>query len=269
MKTTNAPRFLRTLLALALPLGTPVNAFPADPATAELKSATVSGGFSDGKARLVIEADIKGLSGDREKLIFATALQHTIRASREKLTHTIHAKFEILQGEPKEIALLATGEGEVRSVTGEGLQDWNLRQEPGGARYLVLRPRKSEKPITQLAVTIAAETVLKSLPVSATPLTFAPTQPALFNGYVKVELEPEVDLELTNTTGLVPIEIKFLPEELRGASTPPPSEPLAFRFLGSAYSMPVRVVLSDPEARRVVLDQFSLRGTLRDRKSVV
>ncbi|MCX6905952.1 MAG: hypothetical protein NTW03_21230, partial [Verrucomicrobia bacterium] len=229
-----------------------------------MKNLTVNGGYNDGKARLVIEADLKGLPGEKEKFIFATALQQTIRVAREKLSHTFAVKFDILQGEAKEIPLLWTGDGEILTVTGEGLQDWNMRQEAGGTRYLVLRPKKGDKPLTQFAVMITAETIIKILPKSITPLVFAPTQPALFNGYVKIEMEPDVEVEATNSTGLVPLETRFLPEELRVSITNTVPEPLAFRFLGSAYSLPLRVALADPEARRVVLENFKLVGTLGD-----
>src|SRR5688572_12274202 len=85
---------------------------------AEVKNISVNGGIEDGRARLVIEAALHGLGTEREKLIYTTALDHVVRITREKQTHTIHANFEILQGEAKEIALTISGEGEIKSVTG-------------------------------------------------------------------------------------------------------------------------------------------------------
>jgi hypothetical protein len=41
--------------------------------------------------------------------------------------------------------VLMTGEGKIHSVTGDRLQDWSLREEAGGQRFLVLRP-KPRKP---------------------------------------------------------------------------------------------------------------------------
>src|SRR5262249_45092552 len=93
-------------------------------------------------------------------------------------------------------------------------------------------------------------------------LTLTPLQPALFNGYVKVEAAPELDVQPENPSGLVPIETKFLPESLRGETKPDEPEPLAFRFHGSAYSLPLKISVADPEARRVALRDFKLTGQI-------
>src|SRR5688572_13015886 len=114
---------------------------------AELKNISVNGGIEDGKARLVIEAALQGLFGtEREKLLYSTTLDHAVRITREKQIHTVSATFDILQGEVKEILLTISGEGEIKSVTGELLQDWSVRNETNGTRVLVIRPTKAEKP---------------------------------------------------------------------------------------------------------------------------
>src|SRR5262249_43714385 len=154
-------------------------------AQAEIKDLAINGGVQDGKARLIFEANLLGGPTDRDKLLFATTLQHTLQISREKHVHTVAATFEILQGEPKEVPLTLTGDGEIKSVTGEALLDWSVRQETNGTRSLVLRPRKSDKPdkpLTQFAVTIVAERELRSWSNPIQPLAFAPASPVLFNG---------------------------------------------------------------------------------------
>jgi len=62
-----------------------------------------------------------------------------------------------LQGDAKELPLTISGEGEIRQVSGEQLQDWSIRQEADSKRTLLLRPKRGEKPLTQLAVVIVAE----------------------------------------------------------------------------------------------------------------
>src|SRR5881394_4105113 len=79
----------------------------AEPVTAELKS----GSIDDGTARLVFEARLKGHPDDPSKLIYAAGIQHSIQATLDKLTHSIRVNIDVIQGEPKEIALIATGEG--------------------------------------------------------------------------------------------------------------------------------------------------------------
>jgi hypothetical protein len=66
--------------------------------TAEIKSPAISGGVTDGKVRLVIEGLMGGQPGDKEKLIVSTALQESIRITRDKLTQNFAITFDILQG---------------------------------------------------------------------------------------------------------------------------------------------------------------------------
>src|SRR5258706_10775186 len=69
---------------------------------AEVKNISVNGGIEDGKARLVIEAMLQGLTAaEREKLLFSTTLNQSVQITREKQIHTVAAMFDILQGEAK------------------------------------------------------------------------------------------------------------------------------------------------------------------------
>ncbi len=225
--------------------------------SAELQNLTINGGIEDGKARLIIEAALRGMGGDREKLLFSTALQHAVQIAREKQMHTIAATFEILQGEAKELPLTISGEGAIKNVTGENLLDWSVRQETNGVRLLVIRPRKTEK---QIGVTISAESETR-LGAGAKPLlALAPPNPALLNGYLKLEVASELSAAPTNAVGVIPIEGRFLPDAMRKEIAAGEPEPLAFRFLGSSYSLSVVVATGDPEARRVTLKDFQLRG---------
>src|ERR1039458_403735 len=92
-----------SLLLISLLLWVGHEAAPAASTTAEVKNLSLNGGLEDGKARLVIEAILKGMPGDQEKTIFSTALQHSIKITRDKLTDSIAATFDILAGEPKEL----------------------------------------------------------------------------------------------------------------------------------------------------------------------
>lgn len=254
------PKMLGVLFALFL-LIVPIST---SGAAAELKNLSVNGGLEDGKARLVIEAVLNGLPGEKEKLLYATSLRHSIHVSRDRLTNIFAATLEILQGEPKELALAIAGEGEIRHVTGDGLQDWSVRQETNGTRTLILRPRKTDKPISQVAVTITAEQEIKNYLRPQTLLTLTPPQAALFNGYVKVESAEELDVKPDGPSGLVPIDEKFLPDGMRDQTKTNDIEPLAYRFQGSSYSLPLRITTADPESRRVVLRDFKLTGRLSD-----
>lgn len=233
-------------------------------AQSELKDLAVSGGIENGKARITIEGILTGLMGEQQKPVFETAVQETINVGVSRINSKAVATFDILAGNPNELPLTITGEGEIRQVTGDLLQDWGIRQETNGTRTLVLRPRKSEKPPGQLSVTITADHELKDVPAQWQPLTLTPPQPALFNGYIKIDFAPELSVQAQNPSGLAPLEPKFLPESMRPAK-PDESAALAFRFQGTAYSLPLSIALADPDARRVVLRDFRLEGQVADK----
>lgn len=230
--------------------------------TAEIKNIAINGGLDDGSARLVIEAKLKGLPDGQSKVIFASSLEHSIHASLEKFSHSIRVQIEVVMGEPGEITLVLSGEGEIRKVTGEGLQDWSVRQQPDGSRFLVLRPKKSERALTNLVVTVLAETELNDLPKTITPLTLSSTQPALSQGFVRVDADAALSVRTVNPTGVIALEMKSLPETMRAAAIRTDDEPLALRFQGGNYSLPLRITTTDPEARRVTLTKFNLTGQI-------
>src|SRR5690349_19523674 len=78
---------------------------------AELKDVSINGGITDGKARLTIEGFL-GTAHTEVKTMFSTAVEHRLSITREKHLHTIQAKFEILQGDPKELVVPISDEAE-------------------------------------------------------------------------------------------------------------------------------------------------------------
>jgi hypothetical protein len=234
--------------------------------SAQLKDLSVTGGLDGGKARLVIEALLNGFSADKRTLIYTTTLQHSITASAERLDHSFAATLDIIQGDPDELPLRLNGEGEIRQVTGLALLDWSVRQETNGTRVLVLRPRKSDQALKELAVTIVAEQRLASnnLPGNVIPLTLTPDRPTLFDGFIKVDASPEIEVQPGAVSGVVPIETRFLPDSLVSGVNPEAPQPLAFRFHGSSYSIPLELRIADPESRAVVLHDFNLVGQVNE-----
>ena len=227
-------------------------------AAAEVKDLSINGGVADGKAKLTIEGTF-GAPDAEQKVIHSTAIRHWVKASREKVRTTIEATFDILQGQPKELALTIAGEGDIKEVTGPFLQDWSIRQDIGGPRTLVLRPKKSDAP---LVITIIAERDMKSWKSPLPSFTVTPAQTGLFSGFVRIESTPEFDARPEKAEGLLPMEPKFLPEPMRGNIPPEEPEPLAFQFHGTAYTLPLKITIADPESRQVILRDFKLAGTI-------
>ena len=256
-------RWVSLLGALVVALAA-VSARSADTTPAvEVNQVAVDGRIDGEKARLVIEADLKGLLGPRTKAIYGAAIQHVIQVAREKLTHTIAVQVDAVEGELKEVVLALSGAGEIRQVTSPALEDWSVRQGPDGARALVLRVKKTDPPVKTLAVQVAGETLLPGvLPHSVMPLALTAEPAALGHGYVRIDTPADLETQAVNPTGVVPLELNFLPETLRAQAPAGAPDPLAFRFQGSPYALPLNLKAADPEAARVVLDQFQLAGQL-------
>ncbi len=235
--------------------------------SAEIKNPAVSGGVADGKVRLVIEGQLSGQSSEKDKLIFATSFQHWIKAHRDLLRQHIEATFDVLQGDPKELPLTIAGEGEIKQITGDALLDWSLRQEPGGGRTLLLRTKKGEQPLTKFSVAIIVERELKTWKNPLTTFALTPPQPALTSGFVRLESVPEFDVQPEGPSGLSPLELKYLPAAMRGELKPDEPEPLAFQFHGAAYTLPLKITLTDPATRQVMLRDFKLSGTLTEQNA--
>jgi hypothetical protein len=271
--TKPAQSFHNVLILMKLPLlivcllsALVATASAADP-DAQIKDPSISGGVANGKLRVVIEGlpDVK--PGDRKKVIFSTDIQQSVKATRDNLTYQFAVALDILQGKPKELPLTISGEGEIKEITGDSLQDWSIRKEADGSRTLILRPKEGDKPLTKLIVNIAAERDLKGWKNPLSILALTPPEPALLHGFVKVESAPEFDIQPDAPAGLIPVEAKFLPESMRGSIKPGEPEPLAFQFHGSAYALPLKITAADPEMRQVVLRDFKLTGALTEQNA--
>lgn len=244
---------LCTFLALA---GEPETAIP-------IQRASVDGELDGDKARLVISADLGAWRDAREKPIYGAAITQHVEVSCDRLRHTFQVKVDAIQGALREVVFALAGAGDVREVTGDGLEDWSVRRA-GDARFLVLRLAKSDPLPKHFSGEIHAETELGELPANLTPLSLTTESPALANGYVRVDTVPELAVEAVDTAGVVPVNIEFLPPNLRPSATDAVPAPLGFRFHGTAYALPLRIRVSDPEARQVVLREVSLRGRLAE-----
>ncbi len=273
MKSLPFPQGLHVLAILCLFLAR--NAVAAEPAgmkpasaplPVEVRNATIDGKIDGETARLVIQATLGGLGSRDEPAIFGTRVQHSVRVTRQRLFHSFEIKLESIRGALREVALPLLGAGDVRSVAGEGLSDWGVRQGTNGARFLVLHlGNTGDAPRTRFTAVVGAETPIGSLPASVPALTLAADPASLVSGYVRIETPPELGARLESAVGLVPIEPSLLPDGMRPAKEGP--EPgglttriLAYRFHGDNYSLPIVVSAADPESREVIVSDFSLAG---------
>src|SRR4051812_32570940 len=80
-------------------------------------------GLKEGKVRVTIEGDLGVKDGTKEAVIFSLGVEQRVKVARSKVMQHLQAKLDVLQGVPKEMELTVTGEGEIKQVTGELLQD--------------------------------------------------------------------------------------------------------------------------------------------------
>lgn len=233
-------------------------------ASVEAKKVSLDGQIDEEKARLVIQADLRGLTGTAHKSIYSATVHDRIRVSATALSQQLTLNVQAIEGDLRELAFPMSGKGEVLEVTGENLEDWSVRWGASGGRFLVLRIKKGEKRVTSFTGQVKAETAFKDLPAEVTPLAIVTEPPTLANGYVRVDPEAGLSVEVKNPSGVVPIELRFLPEPLRATNQVAEVESQAYRFHGSGYLLPLRIASADPETGRVVLRDFHLVGQLSD-----
>lgn len=231
--------------------------------SAELKDVSISGGVDQGKARLVIEGWLGG-SGEQQPSAFAVGLEHSLRVEREKLTATIVTRINVLAGTPSEFPIELAGGGEIKQVTGEGLQDWSIRQSTNGNRTLVLRVRTPSGETNGFVFVVTAEQELKGLPATLTPLTLSASRRMLLSGYLGIASAADLSAQPDNVSGLIEIEPTFLPPAMRHEVKAGEALPLAFRFEGNPVSLALKINTADPEARLVSLRNFKLEGQLAE-----
>ncbi len=256
---------LRAALFLLLFGGGWFPAIGAEPAVqADIKNAAIEGKFDGEKGRIVIQAEFGSAGDPRDRSLHTASILHAIRASRDGLRHEAVVNVEVLHGTPRELLLPLSGEGAILRVTSEVLEDWSIRQSSTNSRSLVLRLKKSDKPLTSFACRIHAETPCKSLPASTTSLLFTTEPPALTTGLVRIEFDPDLDVQPTGTKGLFTVTPSELSTDFPRISKSPGEDSLAFRYQGAGGVLPLKIGFADPEGRRVVLGDFKMVGRLSE-----
>lgn len=173
------------------------------PATAA--SAQMSANVDPDDGRILIEAH-----GVRPKapLFFSAAAESVIDIGAGSVAGEMKLRIHVVQGKPEVLTLGLTGEGEVVSVSGEGLKDWAVREGSGGNRFLDLHPvlpEGSEGP-RDLELTVRTHVKEPKVPGTLNLLLPAPGDAVGFSSQVTLRPDSSVDLRVTNATGMMPLE---------------------------------------------------------------
>lgn len=249
-------------LSLGCGLGSIVLAAETAVVPVQVKDGTLDGKFDGDTGKLVIQATLGGLSGDRESAVYGATWVHRVRPAADQLVHSVVVRADAIRGGLREVILPLNGSGEIQEVTGEVLEDWSERRTSAGGRSLVLRFKVGEKSLKTATVQVRAATRWAGLPAEVDALAFAVEPAVLGNGFVLLETGAGLQARLKAGSALVPVSMDTLPEDVRtqiGTNAP---GVLSYRFHGTTYTLPLQVGAEDPESSVVTLDRFQLVGDL-------
>ncbi len=116
---------------------------------------------------------------------------------------TARVEARVVQGEPEVFSLELLGAGEVSLVTGEKLQEWAVRRDATGRRYLDLRPKPGLKPGESLVVEVAAKTERSEPRADFAPLLIVPANAVSAELALQVNAAEGVTLRAKAVEGLV------------------------------------------------------------------
>ena len=241
----------------------------ADPDALSVERLKLNGEAGPDGGQLTISATLKPPPEQRTPALYATRLRHTLSVDRHAITHALTLDVEALRGTLRELSFPLRGKGLIQKVEAPGLRDWSVRRNADESRTLVLHLQPDAPSVKRLSVQVWATTRCGpgALPHSLAPLCVGAPTPALFTGCVRIETVPGLGVTLQRRTGLSPVKREFLPAPLQAPPAEGAEEPRCFQFHGTDYQLGLVVTETDPEARRVVLRDFQLRGELADRRA--
>jgi len=167
-------------------------------------NATVSAALTPEGGRIVVEA--QGLP-PTVPLFFAATADQIVRLGHTEVTSELHLKLHVLQGKPDVLTLGLSGDGKVIEVSGKGLRDWSVRQDPGGKRFLDLRPLAPVTATTLQDLELVVRTRLADpdVPGTTAVLIVTPGEAVAFTSQVSLQPDSTVDFRVTSASGLVPV----------------------------------------------------------------
>jgi hypothetical protein len=176
----------------------------ADSATAD--NATLTAGVAQDGGNIVVEAH--GVQ-PKAPLFYSAVVDDTVRIAPAGVTGEMKIKLTILQGHPDVLTLGLSGDGDVVDVSGDGLQDWAVRQGTGAAanaRFLDLRPvLDAGKPAPkELDIIVHTRLDNPQIPGTFGILIATPGSAVGFSSQIHLDAEPSLLLQVTNATGMMP-----------------------------------------------------------------
>ncbi len=177
------------------------------------------------------------------KLFFSADGAVVVTVAPGILQQTDTLTLRVLQGKLEKFSVDIFGDGQVTNVDGPGILNWAIA--PGatsGQRRLTIQlnaPRTGEYPLK-----VQTQTPLPALPATVTPPRLVPVDALSYGGFLRVQNEGAVRLEVLDTNGLSQIAPEqFAPVKVGAPST----QAFAYRFADAGFTYHVRGDNVSPE----------------------
>jgi len=251
---------LATAIAISSALLYSATAFAADAGTGTVDQLKFGGELTEDEANFSFSGRIKGAGGEDAEAIWSSRAIASGLAQADAFTQTIQFEANLVRGKLRELIIAMRGDGEVLKADGDGVLDWSVRRDREGNRYLIVRVDEAKK-LKQLKFQIETRTQLERLPFKLAPVIFVPVNPALHEGLLRFASSADVAIKVLEAADLTRIEasqVNDLFPNVRGQA----GEPVAFRFFATTPRLVLELAAGDPDAHRVVFEQFALTGQI-------
>ena len=182
------------------------------------------------------------------KLFYAAEMLSQVSISPGLLQQEALLEFKVMQGELKTLTVRLHGEGEVTRVQGEQILSWTITRLPdSNDRQLVVEFNQPQK--DRFGLQIHGQTPLGAFPQSMEVLRFQPQAATRFAGFIRIENEGAVRLDVARAVGLSQISPEQFPETENTHALPRPTatQRLVYRFSDGGFTLQIRADQIQPE----------------------
>ncbi|MBI1178579.1 LysM peptidoglycan-binding domain-containing protein [bacterium] len=234
----------------------------ADTPSGNVDQLKFGGEINEDQANFTFTGHIKGGGTNDEEAIYSSRAIASGIARADAITQTIQFEANLVRGKLRELIIAMQGDGDVQKVEGDGVLDWSVRRDREGKRYLVVRVDESKKDVRQLKFQIETRLEIEKLPIRVAPLIFVPINPALHEGLLRFVSTDDVAIKAAESSDLTRIEAADSATLFPNLPGQGKAEPIAFRFFATQPQLTLELSAADPDALRVVFDQFQLTGNV-------
>ena len=172
------------------------------------------------------------------KLFYSTEATVHIAVGAGLARQINHFDYRVMQGRMNTLQLDLIGDGEVVSVNGQNILNWNVKKEGEGRRLMV---KLNSQQTASYNLVVRTQTSLGAFPVRFNPLRLVPVNPVRYGGHLRLVNNGAVQLEPVSMDGLSQLSANRFPAASSIAALPnnPKLKPLVYRYSSGDYELEV------------------------------